>query len=105
MAAHVIRHDLDDAMAKKATEKAFAEYQERFAEYQPTANWVNDQRAEIHFSAKGVGLDGAIELHPGEIHLELDVPLLFRPFKKKALGVIESQISGWITRAKAGELD
>ncbi len=102
---HVIKHKLPDAMARKATDKAFAAYQERFSEYSPTANWVSDERAEISFNAKGIKLDGAIELRPGEIGLELDVPMLFRPFKKKALGVIEEQIQVWIGKAEAGELD
>lgn len=101
----IIKHDLDVATAKKATEKAFAGYKERFAEYNPTADWVTDTRAEIGFSAKGMKLDGAVELHPGEIHLELDVPFLLKPFRKKALSVIEEQINMWVQKAKDGELD
>lgn len=101
----IIKHDLDPALAKKATQKAFESYQERFAEYNPTANWVTDQRAEIGFSVKGMTLDGAVEIHPGEIHLELDVPFIFKPFKKKAMSVIEEQIQLWVAKAKAGELD
>ena len=66
---------------------------------------MTDQRAEISFSAKGLTLEGAIELRPTEIELELDVPFLFRPFKNKALGVIEEQIQEWIGKAEAGELD
>lgn len=101
----IIKHDLDVPTAKKATEKAFAGYKERFAEYNPTADWVTDTRAEIGFSAKGMKLDGAVELHPGEIHLELDVPFLLKPFRKKALSVIEDQINMWVEKAKNGELD
>ena len=66
---------------------------------------MTDQRAEISFSAKGLTLEGAIELRPTEIELELDVPFLFRQFKNKALGVIEEQIQEWIGKAEAGELD
>lgn len=104
-ATHVIKHDLDLATARKATDEAFAAYAERFADYNPTAEWVSDERAEIGFSAKGIKLTGAVELKPREIHLELDVPLLFRPFRKKALQVIEDQIELWVDKAKRGELD
>ena len=38
------------------------------------------------------------------IELELDVPLLFRPFRKKAISIIEAEVRAWIDRAKAGEL-
>lgn len=92
-------------MAKKATEKAFAGYKERFASYNPTADWVSDTRAEIGFSAKGVKLDGAVELEPDRIVLELEVPFLFRMFQGKALKIVEEEITEWIERAKAGELD
>ena len=102
---HIIRHDLDVETAKKATQKAFAGYKQRFADYNPTADWVSENRAEIGFSAKGIKLDGAVELHPKEIHLELDVPFLFKPFRKKAMSIIEEEINDWVARAKAGELD
>ncbi len=101
----VIPHNLDPAKARQATTKALESYGERFSDYSPTANWVQDNRCEISFSVKGKSLDGAMELHPSEIHLELDVPFLFRPFKKKALGVIKDQIELWIGKAETGELD
>ena len=77
----------------------------RFANYNPTASWVSDNRAEIGFSAKGVKLSGAIQIEPGEIHLELDVPFIFRPLRGKALDIIEEQIQMWVDKAKSGELD
>ncbi len=101
----IIKHDLDVALAKRATEQAFAGYKARFAEFNPTENWVSENRSEIAFSVKGMTLDGAIEIHPGEIHLELDVPFLLKPFRKKALSVIEEEIQDWVAKAKAGELD
>lgn len=101
----VIPHDLDPAKARQATEKALESYGERFSDYSPTADWVQDNRCEISFSVRGKSLDGAMELYPGEIHLELDVPFLFRPFKNKALGVIKEQIEKWIGLASVGDLD
>lgn len=101
----VIPHSLEPAMARRATERALAAYGERFSKYSPTADWVSDGRCEISFSVKGKSLDGAMELHPGQVQLELDVPLLFRPFKKKALAVIREQIETWVRKAESGELD
>ena len=102
---HIIRHQLDHGTAKKAADRAFSGYAERFADYNPTAEWVTDDRSEISFSAKGITMRGALELHPGEIHLELEVPFIFRPFKKKAMAVIDEQIQMWIGKAMAGEID
>lgn len=101
----IIPHDLEVPLAKRATEHAFAAYKARFSEFNPTENWVSENRSEIAFSVKGLTLEGAIEIHPGEIHLELEVPFLLKPFRKKALSVIESEIEEWVAKAKAGELD
>ncbi len=101
---HSIKHDISDDLAKKATKKAFESYIERFSEFNPTANWTSDSRADIGFAVKGKKLDGTVELAPGTINLEMNVPFLFKPFEKKAVGVIEGEIQKWITRAKNGEL-
>ena len=39
--------------------------------------------------------------HPGP---ELDVPFLLRPFKKKAIDVIEQEIKKWVKKAENGEV-
>ena len=104
-ATQIITHDLDPELAKKAAQKAFAGYTERFERFAPTATWTGEQEAEIAFTVKGVKLQGKVDLKPAEIHLRLEVPLLFRPFRKKALHIIESQIEEWVARAKSGELD
>lgn len=102
---HTIPHDLGFDLAKRATERAFAGYRERFADFSPEASWVTNDRAEVSFGAKGVPLAGSVVVRPAEIELELEVPLLFRPLRGKAMGVIEGQIQEWIGRAKSGELD
>jgi hypothetical protein len=97
---HTIDHDLDMETARKATHEAFDNYAQRFSEYSPTANWVTEDKAEVGFKAKGISLNGSIELRPGAIDLELDVPFLFRPFRKMALSVIEEEIRERIQKAK-----
>lgn len=101
---HEIAHSLDLATAKKVTDRAFAEYKARFSDYDPTLRWVNDQRAEITFNAKGIRLNGAMELAPKAIVLELDVPFLFRPFQKTAIGIIEKEVKAWIEKANQGQI-
>lgn len=101
---HVIAHDLDVPTAKKVTDRAFSEYKARYAQYNPELRWANDRRAEISFHAMGVKLDGAMEVAEKEIALELDVPFLLRPFRKKAIEVIEREVQVWIGKARAGEI-
>ena len=38
------------------------------------------------------------------IDMDLDVPFLLRPFKDKALGAVDQEITAWIDKAKRGEI-
>lgn len=101
---HTVNHDLGQDKAKRVALAAIDSYKARFAEYQPKANWVNDQHADISFSVKGITLSGSMEVGPKTIDMDLEVPFLLRPFKGKAMGVIEEEIRKWIGKAKAGEI-
>jgi hypothetical protein len=101
---HSIPHDLDQATAKRVVDKAFEDYKKRFAEYDPTMRWARDDRAEIGFNAKGIRLSGAMTVAARAIDLDLDVPFLLRPFRGKAIEVIEDEVKKWIAKAKAGEI-
>lgn len=90
--------------AKKVANAAFDAYKARFPQYKPNAKWVKDNRAEITFSVKGISLEGALEVNDNDISMDLDVPFLLKPFKGKAIGVIEEEIKNWIQKAKAGEI-
>jgi hypothetical protein len=65
---------------------------------------VNDRRADISFQVKGMKLNGSLEVSSNDIEMDLDVPFVLRPFKGKALGVIEDEIKKWIGKAKTGQL-
>lgn len=100
-----IEHPLPIELAKKATQRAFDSYAERFAKFNPTANWKTENAADVGFEVKGVKLGGSIVLREGAIDLDMDVPFVFKPFRSKALEVIEKEITKWIKKAEAGELD
>ena len=91
-----VPHKLDDAGARLAVEKAFDHYRSRYAAYKPRLKWLDAERAEIGFSAKGVSLQGTIALHPGKIVMDAKVPLLLKPFTKKAVAAIESEMHKWL---------
>lgn len=104
-ARHLIRHDLNPTLARRVTRKALETYRERFSEYQPGGEWITDDLARVRFTVLGRTLEGVVEVLPRDVALELDVPLVFRPFRGVALKVIEDEIQGWITKAKNGEFD
>ena len=101
---HVIKHDLNPELARKATQSAFDAYAKRFADYNPKADWVSDDHAKVSFSAKGLTLKGDFVLRPGEIEMNLDVPFLLRPFQGRAVKVVEEEIEEWVQKAKRGEV-
>lgn len=101
---HSVPHDLGIDKAKKVATLALDSYAQKFAEYKPKADWVSEDKAKISFNVKGVSLDGTLQVKERSISLDLDVPFLFRPFKGKAISIIEREIQAWIQKAKAGEI-
>ncbi|MEZ4442778.1 MAG: polyhydroxyalkanoic acid system family protein [Polyangiaceae bacterium] len=97
-------HDLPEDLARAVAEHAFASYKEKYAKYQPTLTWRTDTRAEASFQAKGITLKGSIELTPGQIAFDLDVPFVLRVFKSQAFDVMDRELRTWVAKAKAGEL-
>lgn len=101
---HTIDHDLSLETAKKVTDRAFAEYGSRYPDYNPTLSWKDARNADVSFSAKGLSIDGKMEIDEKTISLDLDVPFLLRPFKNKAIEVIDREVKVWIGKAHAGEI-
>ena len=99
-----MRHDLSPELAKKAAEKAFEAYRARYAKYNPSLAWLSESKAEASFNAKGVTMRGVLELKPGAIEFDLDVPFVLRLFKKRAMEIMDRELRVWTEKAKAGEL-
>lgn len=101
---HLVRHDLDEPTVRRVAEKALDAYRTRFPDARPTVTWTDPKTAALSFDIKGVKLNGSVELAPGAIAVDLHVPLLFRPFKGKAIAVVEEEIKKWIAEARAGRV-
>ncbi len=101
---HEIHHGLSPELAKKAVDKAMEAYSARFAEFNPTFSWTSDTKGRLGFRAKGVKVDGDIEIVGSKIQVDLEVPFLLRVFKGKAIEVIDREVLAWVEKARAGEL-
>lgn len=97
---HSVPHSLDTETARKVARQAAQGYAERFAKYSPEVRWETEDRAVIGFSAKGISLKGSLELEPGAIVFDLDVPFLLRPFAGKAVRVIEREVQREVAKAQ-----
>lgn len=102
---HTIHTGLEQALAKKAIDKAMDAYKARFAEYNPRFDWTSADKGAFGFKAKGVTLGGTVHVHDHKVDVEMEVPFLFRIFQGKAIEVIEEQVQIWVEKARRGELD
>jgi hypothetical protein len=101
---HRIEHDLSPELARKAVTRAVESYSQRFEKYDPSVKWQGEDQVEIGFTAKGIKLAGKLRLEPKAVVVDMDVPLLLRPFRAKAMEVIEGQVKAWVEKAKTGEI-
>lgn len=101
---HEIHHGLAPELARKAVDKAMAAYSERFAEYNPEFRWVSEDHGKLGFRAKGVSVNGDVEIAGPKILVDLDVPFLLRVFKGKAIEIIDREVLKWVEKARAGEI-
>ena len=101
---HLVPHDLPIEVAKKAADAALQAYRTRFPEYDPQVSWTGPTTAQVEFKAKGIGIKGVFDILPDAVAMDMEVPLLLRPFKQKAMDVVEAQIREWIEKAKRGEI-
>ena len=102
---HQIHHGLSLPLAKKAIDKAMDAYSARFSEFNPTFAWSNETKGRLGFRAKGVKVEGDIEIQGPEIYVELEVPFILRIFKGRAIEIIDREVKDWVGRARNGELD
>ncbi len=102
---HRIPHDLPRKLARVATRSALEAYRKRYPQVAPGGKWIDDDQVRIWFDIAGKRLEGGIRVTDDAILLDLDFPLVFRPFRKQAIEVIEREVKWWIDRAHAGQLD
>lgn len=100
-----VEHGLDDlASVRKVVDAAFAHYASEHPNHKPTFNWKDDRKGEASFSILGRTLGATFEMTDTKVILDGKVPLMFKPFEDKALGVVKRELENWLAKAKKGEL-
>lgn len=92
-------HHLSQEQAREVARQAIAGYLTKLADYSPKFTWHDDDKGELSFRALGKTVSGLIALQPGQIIVDLDVPLRLVPFRKKAMDVIGAEIQRWVAQA------
>lgn len=98
---HVLQHQLDLATSKQIADRALGQYEQRLAQYHPQVRWLDDRRAEVQFQAKGFHVSGTLELRPGAVEIDVDVPFLFRPFRGMAIRILDEELKKLIAEHQA----
>lgn len=99
---HRIPHPLGLERARAVTRQALQSYLERFAAFSPGGRWRDEDHAEFRFEAAGQVLEGLLRVEPDAIVIELEVPLIFRPLRRRAIEAIEEEVRRWVERAQEG---
>jgi hypothetical protein len=101
---HRIEHGLSPEVARKVVTHAIETYSAKLAKYAPTVSWRGEDQVDVGFTAKGMSLSGTLKLVPNAVLVNMDVPLLLRPFRKIAVDMIEQEVKQWVAKAKSGEV-
>lgn len=101
---HEIEHDLAPGVARQAIDSAMRSYLDRFRKYDPHFEWAGERDGEFGFKAKGLKVKGEFELQDDSLLIDVQVPLVLRAFKGKAIEVIDREVRRWIERAQADAL-
>ena len=99
----MIKHSLSDEDARAAAEDAFKHYGERYAHYHPTVIWESERRARLGFDVKGMHMSGLVELVPGAVEIDLDVPLALRMFKGMAVKIVEGEMRRFLAERERAQ--
>jgi hypothetical protein len=100
---HTIRHDLPLDLALRTARAAVEHYRTRYARFEPKVRWIDEHKATIAFVAKRVPVEVCVDIRPGAIDIDIEVPFLLRIFRQRAIDRVEADFAGWLTRARAGE--
>ncbi|MFI5306573.1 MAG: polyhydroxyalkanoic acid system family protein [Polyangiales bacterium] len=98
---HVVQHPLTKADAKRAVEAAWASYSQRLTKYEPKLQWLDEDRARVDFTMRGRHFQGTFRIADRSLELELDVPLLLRPFVKPATLAIDREVDKWVKHVQS----
>lgn len=101
---HTIPHDLPPELLRRTIDAALEHYRERYPQAQVSLRWRDADHATLQLTARGLTLTAALALLPAGIAVTMELPLLLRPFKERALRRVHREVDGWIERARGGAL-
>ena len=103
---HLIPHDLDRPLARRATRAALKGYREQFPQFSPGGDWRDDDTASVWFVTPVGRIEGTVTVKDRGIQLHLtSLPFAARVFRRQAVRIVETEVKAWIEKAKQGLLE
>jgi len=96
---HSVQHALEPARARDVLGRALETYRQDYKEYDVTASWLDDERAAVGFSMPGGQIEGTITICSHCYDIDLELPLMLKPFSNRIAGVVDQELQRWIDRA------
>lgn len=102
---HRIPHGLSLPLARVVTRKALESYQQRYPEYHPTGVWQTEDNATFSLHILGADVTGEVRVDASAVTLDLDVPLLLRPWQRGVARAVEEEIALWVQWGREGRFN
>ena len=100
--SHRLTHGLGLEQAKKLALEAWEQNRVVFARNEPELEWTGPYSAMVKWTSRfGNRYQCSVELKDRVALLQMDIPLLARPFKDVGLAMVEKELSNWLARYQA----
>ncbi len=96
---HSVQHPLEQAKARELLDRALDTYRAHYAEHSVETCWVDEHTAELDFEVTGKKVAGSITVCEDCYDIELKLPWMLRPFKRRIAQSFETELQRWIARA------
>ena len=96
---HSVDHPLETEKAKEVLDRALDTYREHYVENSVATSWVDERTATVDFQVTGKKIAGSITVCESCYDIDLKLPWMLRPFKKRIAQSLDSELQRWIERA------
>lgn len=96
---HSVAHALGQPRAREVLEQAFGHYQARHPHARLARTWLSDSDGQIEMFIGGFHLRATVRVSDRDVAVDLDVPLLARPFVPKIRDRLDREIGDWLRKA------
>lgn len=93
---HSVRHTLGPARARDLLDRALGTYRDHYAEYEVRTDWADAETAEVDFTITGRKIGGQIRVCEDCYDIEVDVPWIFRPFRRRIVATVDREFRRWL---------